>query len=369
MRRSSGHTVRRQAFREDAGINTFATGSLESAEPPSTRYQGSKRKLLRWIGSTVQPLPFHSALDAFGGTACVSYLLKGLGKQVTYNDYLQFNRVIAEAIIVNSSTRLQPSGVEHVLTAATGGDDFISRTFADVFYTDEENRWLDRVAQTIPHLATAAERAIAYYALFQACIVKRPYNLFHRKNLYMRTSDVPRSFGNKATWDTPFEVHFRRFVDEANHSIFDSGVPCHALNRDALDVNGRFDLVYIDTPYINRRGTGVDYLDFYHFLEGLLDYPNWAQRLNTRRKHLPLLGEKSPWSDPKRTHRAFTALFERFRDSILVVSYRSDGIPSELELIDLLRQFKTEVTCHHYGDYTYALSKNRKSKELLLVGR
>ena len=87
----------------------------------------------------------------------------------------------------------------------------------------------------------------------------------------MRTADVNRSFGNKATWDTPFEAHFRKFAAEANHAVFDSGLPCRALCLDALEVPGRYDLVYIDTPYVNRAGTGVDYLDFYHFLEGIVD--------------------------------------------------------------------------------------------------
>jgi adenine-specific DNA methylase len=57
-------------------------------EFPSTRYQGSKRKITPWIWAQLQELDFSSALDIFGGTASVSYLLKKMGKQVTYNDYL-----------------------------------------------------------------------------------------------------------------------------------------------------------------------------------------------------------------------------------------------------------------------------------------
>ena len=53
--------------------------------PPSTRYQGSKLKLLPFIGSHLSDLEFESALDAFGGTGSVSYMLKARGKAVTYN--------------------------------------------------------------------------------------------------------------------------------------------------------------------------------------------------------------------------------------------------------------------------------------------
>src|SRR5690606_25532811 len=102
--------------------------------------------------------------------------------------------------------------------------DFIQRTFKDIYFTDEENAWLDRVVWNLNHLLTSPyKQALARFALFQACIIKRPYNLFHRANLYMRTAKVQRSFGNKTTWDTPFEIHFRNFINEANRAVFDNG--------------------------------------------------------------------------------------------------------------------------------------------------
>jgi len=52
---------------------------------PTTRYQGSKLKLVNWIKANIQNLEFDTALDAFGGTGCISFMLKGLGKEVTYN--------------------------------------------------------------------------------------------------------------------------------------------------------------------------------------------------------------------------------------------------------------------------------------------
>ncbi len=43
---------------------------------PSTRYQGSKLKIVDWIWENIKDLEFNTALDAFGGTGCVAYLLK-----------------------------------------------------------------------------------------------------------------------------------------------------------------------------------------------------------------------------------------------------------------------------------------------------
>lgn len=343
--------------------------STETRRPPRTRYQGSKLKLLPWIWEHLAGLDFQTALDAFGGTGSVSYMLKDRHKQVTYNDCLRFNHWIGTALIENSHTRLDAADVEFLLRpdARQSYDDLIARTFDGIYFTSAENRWLDMLCQNIPRLPERYKRALAYYALFQACIAKRPYNLFHRKNLYMRTAEVSRSFGNKATWDTPFEVHFRRFVAEANRSVFDHGEACTALCHDAAEVPGRYDLVYIDPPYLSGKRVGVDYLDFYHFLEGMVDYPTWADRIDHRKKHLPLVGQPSPWCAPRRIHQAFRGLFERHADAVLVVSYRSDGIPSAAELLDMLKDTKRTVHCHCYGEYRYALSRNSASRELLFV--
>jgi adenine-specific DNA methylase len=57
---------------------------------PSTRFQGSKLKIVDWIWDAIKDLQFHTALDTFGGTESVGYMLKEKGKKVTYNDILKF---------------------------------------------------------------------------------------------------------------------------------------------------------------------------------------------------------------------------------------------------------------------------------------
>jgi adenine-specific DNA methylase len=155
--------------------------------PPSTRYQGSKFKLLDWIGDHFADLEFDTALDAFGGSGCISYLLKMRGKAVTYNDYLRFNHWIGRALIENSGEQLPADAIMGLQQRDSrfDYDDLVARVYRDIFFTDTENVWLDTVCQNIPRLPTEFQQALAYYALFQACLSKRPYNLFHRKNLYM----------------------------------------------------------------------------------------------------------------------------------------------------------------------------------------
>jgi len=225
------------------------------------------------------------------------------------------------------------------------------------------------VCQNIPRLTCPFKRAIGWFAVFQAALIKRPYNLFHRSNLYMRLAKVKRTFGNKATWEGSFADYFSRFAVEASRAVIDSGGLCRATCADAMDVQGDFDLVYIDTPYIKRNGVGVDYLGFYHFLEGMLQYSQWGTLIDNRCKHLPLRsGPAQPWSDPNQIRTAFEQLFHRYRSSILCVSYRSDGIPTISDLACLLGRFKNEVRVIELKDYRYALSLNREVQEILLIG-
>ena len=337
---------------------------------PSTRYQGSKARFVHWIGEQLRDDSFESVLDLFGGTASVSYFMKGQGKRCIFNDVLASNAINGQALIKNGHVRLGDADVERILDRRPGKRyrETIARHFAGMFYLDDENRWLDQVAQNIPDLENEPKRALAYRALFQACLIKRPYNLFHRANLNMRTRAVKRTFGNKRTWETPFEAHFRRFVVEGNQAVFSNGRRHRVLCQDACDVDAKADLVYIDPPYLNQRGTGVDYLDFYHFLEGILCYRDWPRKLDTSRKHKPIRHEKPPWSDPGRIHAAFENVFERFADSILVVSYRNNGVPSVDELSSMLRRVKGHVRVVESDEQPYVLSTNRATREVLLIG-
>ena len=340
------------------------------AKFPTTRYQGSKQKFVDWIWDCVKDIPFHSALDAFGGTGSVSFRLKEEGKQVTYNDILPFNHIIGKALIENGNTYIDDFEIDALLRTDTDVEypKFIERTFKDIYFTDEENRWLDMVSTNIRRIDNLYKQAIAYFALFQSCIIKRPYNLFHRRNLYIRLQEVERSFGNKKTWDTPFEVHFRKFIEEANNAVFNNGKICRSINRSIFDVEPFYDFVYIDTPYLNDSGIGIDYADFYHFLNGLVDYENWGSRIDYRSKHLRLFRQNNVWNNSNTIHQAFEQLFTQFQNSTMAISYRSNGIPTIDELTRMLEKLGKNIKIYQSRDIKYVLS-SKQSHEVLIVAR
>ncbi|MHA1728270.1 MAG: DNA adenine methylase [Promethearchaeota archaeon] len=353
----------------------------------TTRYRGSKTKVIPMIWNTVRSLKYFTVLDCFGGTGAVSYFLKKKRKLVVYNDHLKFNHIIGRAIIENSNTKLKRKDLEFILKTKDYSEfpHLIENNFKDIYYTDEENIWLDRIISNLNEIQPGYKKDMGFWCLFQACITKRPFSLFHRKNLNLRLRNVERSFGNKTTWDTPFEEHFRKFADVLNSYVFDSGYPCTAINQDVMDIpenpqtiiplfsnsqkySNRFDLVYIDPPYIPQRGENIIYRNLYHFLEGITEYDEWKTQIDFKSKHRRLIPNYNRWNDKNKVHQAFTSLIKKFKDSILLISHRSDGLPSKENIISMLKEYKDDVRIADSHEHKYALS-HRNSKEILILAQ
>ena len=177
--------------------------AINLSEYPTTRYQGSKRKILPWIYENLKELRFNTVLDGCGGSASVSYLFKKMNKSVTYNDNLRFNHIIGKALIQNHTIKFTDEDIKNLFNTGLNTPDLINKVFKGVYYLENENRWLDEIGFGILHMnhytgdVLDYKKSIAYYALFQACLTKRPFNLFHRNNLSIRTTDVKRNYGNK----------------------------------------------------------------------------------------------------------------------------------------------------------------------------
>ena len=184
-------------------------------------------------------------LDGFGGTGSVSYLFKLINKKVTFNDILPSNCMTGLALIENDFVTLNEDDLEFILHRnGFKHSNFIEDTFKGIYYTCEENRLLDVMALNIRMLSEkykgdilTKKQALAYHVLFQACLCKRPFNLFHRKNLSLRTArGIKRSFGNKITWNKDFDELMKRFNNEVSDKVFSNGLRHAALSGDILDM-------------------------------------------------------------------------------------------------------------------------------------
>ncbi len=359
---------KRRAIFKPAPIIRDAAAQRQMAQFPSSRYMGSKHAILPFLHDVLHDLEFTTALDAFSGSGAVSYLLKTMGKAVVTNDFLTFCYHTANACIVNSQDKLSVGEVNTLLAAHPAPSDFISRTFGGLYFTDDENRFLDNLTAQIREMACARKQSIAFAALSRACLRRRPRGLFTYTGV--RYDDGRRDL------KVSLEQHFREAVECFNAAVFDNGQPHTALNGDvfALPADLRPDLVYFDPPYVSPHSDN-DYTRRYHFVEGLAR--NWQgleilEHTTTKKfRRLPSL------FDSKRTiHQAFRTLFARFRDATIVVSYSSNGIPTKDELAGLLREYKREVVIHEFdhrysfGTHNHKVGNNQNLvKEYLFVGK
>ena len=202
-----------------------------------------------------------------------------------------------------------------------------------------------------------------YYLLFQSLIAKRPYNLFHRKNLYMRFSDVKRNFGNKTTWDKSFIDHMKKYRKELICLIKEKkDLKCHykVINYPFDNIPSSYinnvDTIYIDPPYFKKDVKNCDYLKYYHFIEGFVDYDNWSHNIDKLKNNLQLK-EKNKFKIES-AHDMFVQFANIYHEKNLIISYKTDAYPS-IDTIKKILKKKYKKVFIEYIDHKYALSKKK----------
>jgi len=344
---------------------------VRAAAFPMLRYMGSKARLVPWIHDVLAGLDFATALDAFSGSGCVSYLLKAMGKETTANDFLLFPTVIAQATISNSTHRLSGHDVERLTAPAPNREHRIEDTFGGIFYTREDLVFLDTVWANLRRFRSPQKRALALAALVRSCAKRQPRGVF--------TVGYPdRYLDGRRDLQLSLAEHFVEQVDAYNAVVFDNGQSCYATRSDVLAGNltepKAFDLVYLDPPYVPRSDDNC-YVKRYHFLEGLASY--WsdddAQPTDTSKvRKIPK--RYTPFSYRRTAIDAFDRMFKLFSDSTIVLSYSSNGFPDLDVLVDLLGRYKSSVVVqerdhrYHFGTHAGVDKARAAVQEYLIVG-
>lgn len=339
---------------------------------PQTRYYGSKRKIIEKIWNIMveeAKLDFESVLDIFGGSGTFAYFAKLKGKQSYYNDIFQFNYFIGKKLIEQNTNELTYDEAVSLFEEKPDKEylNYISTFYKDIYYTNEENKQLDIYIQNVLDLTNENKKCSALYIIFQSCMMKRPYNLFHRKNLNMRVNYAGGKFGNKKTWERSFKELFTRFITELDSVCIDNGRLNNSNNFNALGCPVVADLIYIDPPYFTIKNSS-SYHSKYHFLEGLVNYYEIPQNINFQKLNREIdINASREFESKTNFLNDLTKLIEIHIDSHLVISYRNNGIPSILEIGDLLRQYDNyDVSEYNLGKYNYALNKNNTLNEEVL---
>ena len=335
-----------------------------SAYPP-TRFMGSKSKLLSEIWSVASQFKFDTAVDLFAGSGIVGYMFKVQGKRVISNDYMAMSATFAKAMIENNSVVLPMDEAEKLLIEQGASNHFVAETFQGLYYKDEENALIDVLRTNIAVIREPYKRAIAMTALIRACTKKRPRGIF--------TYTGERYNDGRKDLQKTLAQQFLEAVEAVNKAVFDNGQQNRARHGDAMELRvEQADLVYIDPPYFSPLSDN-EYVRRYHFVEGLArDWQGGEIQQHTLTKKFK--SYPTPFSTRNGAADAFDRLFKKFADSILIVSYSSNSLPTQDEMVAIMSKYKKHVEVipvnykYSFGNQGKAKSHRNSVQEYLFLG-
>ena len=319
---------------------------------PPTRFMGSKRKLLGEIWNVASRFEFDSVVDLFSGSGIVGYMFKSHGKTVISNDYMAMSATFTKAMVENNTVTLPIAEAEKLLIKQGEVDHFVSDTFKDLYYTDEENELIDILRTNIAAIDDQYKKAIAMTALICAGTNKRPRGIF--------TYTGHRYDDGRKDLQKTLSQQFLEAVEAVNNAVFDNHKANKSVNGDAmaLDVE-KPDLVYIDPPYYSPLSDN-EYVRRYHFIEGLArDWKGVEIQEHTKTKKFK--SYPTPFSTKNGAYEAFDKLFSKFSGSILIVSYSSNSLPTQEDMVALMKKYKEHVEVVPV-DYKYAFGNQADAK-------
>lgn len=319
---------------------------------PPTRFMGSKRKLLGEIWNVASRFEFDSVVDLFSGSGIVGYMFKSHGKTVISNDYMAMSATFTKAMVENNTVTLPIAEAEKLLIKQGEVDHFVSDTFKDLYYTDEENELIDILRANIAAIDDQYKKAIAMTALIRACTKKRPRGIF--------TYTGHRYDDGRKDLQKTLSQQFLEAVEAVNNAVFDNHKTNKSVNGDAMALEVKKpDLVYIDPPYYSPLSDN-EYVRRYHFIEGLArDWKGVEIQEHTKTKKFK--SYPTPFSTKNGAYEAFDKLFSKFSDSILIVSYSSNSLPTQEDMVALMKKYKEHVEVVPV-DYKYAFGNQADAK-------
>ncbi len=346
-----------------------------------TGYMGNKYVMLGWIERQI-PKDAKTVVDAFSGGANVAYHLKRKGMRVIANDLLLFPYHIARAVVENSHETLSDEDIERILAPNPSAGSFIVDNFSGYYYTKRVLSWLDQVWANIQKLS-GYKKDLALAALGNTVKAKSLYGQFHRSKINLKgelgteaDAEIETDAGGfKESQLTSIPISsmvesFKRYANQLNRLVFDSGQECKAFHGDAVEAVRKYgaDVLYLDPPYITEFSNN-DYEYSLHFVEGLMN--RWADKelLDDNRR-----------SYKSRTHfdrESIRALIENLASEArgsyktVIMSYRDHAFPTEKEIRDIFAERFGQVRVKgmdvEYGIVLGKGGEGKNGRELLFV--
>ncbi|KGI03361.1 DNA adenine methylase [Oenococcus oeni IOEB_C52] len=302
------------------------------------RFIGSKTHILNDINELLEPHldgTENTFVDLFAGSNVVGQFFKPKFSIIS-NDIMSFSNVIAKATIELNTPptfdRLRSIGINNPFQYLQSVDvnkylgDFVTENYSPAGIANRMYFTIDN-AKRIDFARTTIERwkhkelinSNEYYYLLDALIQGIPF--------------ISNTTGTYGAYLKHWDNRAYKALELIPSEIIDNGQKNKSYREDALKLKESLsgDIVYIDTPYNSRQ-----YIPNYHVLETIArwDYPKLhgatGQRDTSR--------EKSSFAMKSKAKAAMKELFSSLKFKHVVVSYSTDGIVPENELIDMLRE-------------------------------
>lgn len=104
-------------------------------------------------------------------------------------------------------------------------------TFKDLYFSDNDNKFLDDLWPNIQKLENEYKRSIAFAAISRACIKRRPRGIFAYTG--------SRYDDGRKDLSLSLKEHFIKAVGEWNDTVVDNGTICHAYNEDVFELKDK----------------------------------------------------------------------------------------------------------------------------------
>jgi len=342
------------------------------------RFIGNKEKLLDRIYQTVASTNIKdgSFCDFFSGTSNVGRFFKEKGYSVISSDLLYFSYVLQKAYIENNKepkfkkalSKIKVSddtlfsssfdlmrrylnnldGIEGFIyknytEEGTSGTDFIRK-----YFTAENGKRIDAIRSKIEELKkTKLIDDTEYFVLLAALIESVPF--------YANISGVYAAFLKK------YDPRSLKKLEVKPMTFFTGSKKHNVYNGNSMDLVSKLDvdILYIDPPYNERQ-----YAPNYHLLETIALYDNPKIKGITGMRDYK--NQKSEFCNKQTAIIALDKIAKNARYKYLILSYNSEGIMPEKEILSTLGKYgKVEQKNIEYLRFKSNSNGDSKHKKII----
>lgn len=306
------------------------------------RYIGSKKRLLNFIEEVINKYKIEKNVfaDVFGGTGAVGIWAKNYGYKVISNDLLYFSYLIQSLNIKYNSYPLfnglnflsskEPKDrVTELINFLNDKEKkkvgFITKNYSpykngDRKYFSEENaKRIDFIREEIEDWYVNKKIILEEYNFLLAILVESVPFISNISGVY---GAYLKNWDKRALKDIELKVPEIK-SNNKNNEIYN-------VDANELIKSIESDVLYLDPPYNARQ-----YVSNYHLLEtiALGDNPEIKGKTGLRSNDFD---KKSKYCSKREVLKAFENLVMNCKTKLIVLSYNSEGLMTEEEIVSIL---------------------------------